>query len=788
MAPADVTERLAFLFPNLHGPGCTPPEPPDTEDHGELRRLVSADLALPSAANVLEGRALSTFVDLRAYFARLVLADAAGAWQTVERLLDGGHDRDDVLELVNGVMSDHVLDPMTSGSEIDAEAVHDALERLGRWDPLDDELEQLPWMIGDWRSSGLVADDEIGGIVREVIHPEVLHVIGDGVRTIEEVAAPFADRLRLSVDDAVAVVGMYLAWLTNGVVVTPRGNVARREPLLDGVRFRHVISQAEASVERLEVGTDLSVVLDDIDAVRLPDGSPLESTFRTAVDGPESRQGHVHVVAGPPGWLGGVAAGDEVAISRIGDQVTVERLEPTGPRPEVIAALAAAQVDLRLPTDVFQAFDVASADSGGLGPDLGAPLSELLALAGWSIRDEELGAADHDWDGAHAERAQRGRASVLDAAGVDPALAGQVERLVEELFGVGNWFHSTDVRRVPDERVAGVSRLLGREGVAGAAWTLGVGPDPDPSVADEVLDLAQGLLDRCSAAHAKGPARLALLTAGKLDRVDLLPDLLNRAVVDETADPGLCAVAADVAIDRGDIPAARRHQQRGWLPPGELLRRTDQPEGSFSAGRNDPCPCGSGQKYKRCHGDARPRNPTDDERADLVAIRLDQHAHRRLHFTHRLAKRARLVEDDQWWVDGGELAQPFLRAVTWFAGGVLEDHLASRGALLSEPDRALEKSWAGARPVVGAGGAVGQIELADGRILPTGSGIVGSFVLPLGSSVGWEVPIGGQATFVFGAPLGVDVAKAADLFADAAEPDDIADALGTAWRRSPSVC
>ncbi|MGH3163732.1 MAG: SEC-C metal-binding domain-containing protein, partial [Streptosporangiaceae bacterium] len=24
-------------------------------------------------------------------------------------------------------------------------------------------------------------------------------------------------------------------------------------------------------------------------------------------------------------------------------------------------------------------------------------------------------------------------------------------------------------------------------------------------------------------------------------------------------------------------------------------------------GRNDPCPCGSGRKYKRCHGDPRTR-------------------------------------------------------------------------------------------------------------------------------------------------------------------------------------
>lgn len=30
--------------------------------------------------------------------------------------------------------------------------------------------------------------------------------------------------------------------------------------------------------------------------------------------------------------------------------------------------------------------------------------------------------------------------------------------------------------------------------------------------------------------------------------------------------------------------------------PVEPARRTDQP------GRNDPCPCGSGQKYKKCCG------------------------------------------------------------------------------------------------------------------------------------------------------------------------------------------
>ena len=35
------------------------------------------------------------------------------------------------------------------------------------------------------------------------------------------------------------------------------------------------------------------------------------------------------------------------------------------------------------------------------------------------------------------------------------------------------------------------------------------------------------------------------------------------------------------------------------------------PTGGFAnVGRNDPCPCGSGRKYKRCHGD--PRNRVAD--------------------------------------------------------------------------------------------------------------------------------------------------------------------------------
>ncbi|MDH5495831.1 MAG: SEC-C metal-binding domain-containing protein [Nitrospira sp.] len=42
-----------------------------------------------------------------------------------------------------------------------------------------------------------------------------------------------------------------------------------------------------------------------------------------------------------------------------------------------------------------------------------------------------------------------------------------------------------------------------------------------------------------------------------------------------------------MTLNRGDEPAT----------PTTPTQRTDS-----KVGRNDPCPCGSGKKYKKCHG------------------------------------------------------------------------------------------------------------------------------------------------------------------------------------------
>jgi uncharacterized protein len=49
---------------------------------------------------------------------------------------------------------------------------------------------------------------------------------------------------------------------------------------------------------------------------------------------------------------------------------------------------------------------------------------------------------------------------------------------------------------------------------------------------------------------------------------------------------------------------------RAGRPPANVMAHLAQQEAErqrrlASAGRNDPCPCGSGFKFKRCHGKAR---------------------------------------------------------------------------------------------------------------------------------------------------------------------------------------
>ena len=42
----------------------------------------------------------------------------------------------------------------------------------------------------------------------------------------------------------------------------------------------------------------------------------------------------------------------------------------------------------------------------------------------------------------------------------------------------------------------------------------------------------------------------------------------------------------------------RKHRKKWYFTEGEMVK--GQPVSSSKVGRNDPCPCGSGKKYKKC--------------------------------------------------------------------------------------------------------------------------------------------------------------------------------------------
>jgi hypothetical protein len=105
--------------------------------------------------------------------------------------------------------------------------------------------------------------------------------------------------------------------------------------------------------------------------------------------------------------------------------------------------------------------------------------------------------------------------------------------------------------------------------------------------------------------------------AGRLCGAGFTPTEAAMALLDSAVDGGLCAHCgkpSGVTDDwRSDMPLADVVCWFVYDPETQRFRRSCEGETSGRAygrdpktgrvvGRNDPCPCGSGQKWKRCHG------------------------------------------------------------------------------------------------------------------------------------------------------------------------------------------
>jgi hypothetical protein len=116
--------------------------------------------------------------------------------------------------------------------------------------------------------------------------------------------------------------------------------------------------------------------------------------------------------------------------------------------------------------------------------------------------------------------------------------------------------------------------------------------DADKLIAEETAAI-EGFAER--PVHERVPPSLVGKQAGIVAKLSELmaEDVEEKAIAEEGAPRILsialvCAEAFDAALD-GSRPGQ---------PLGPYIR--EEPK----VGRNDPCPCGSGKKWKRCHGSA----------------------------------------------------------------------------------------------------------------------------------------------------------------------------------------
>jgi len=111
----------------------------------------------------------------------------------------------------------------------------------------------------------------------------------------------------------------------------------------------------------------------------------------------------------------------------------------------------------------------------------------------------------------------------------------------------------------------------------------------------EAFELFQAMLERVKAEVVQRMARMRIQSEAEVAALEEQQrrDAERRALEFQHAEASGMAPAAD---GEAEVDGARLGAQGGVAVQAPIMR--DAPK----VGRNDPCPCGSGKKYKQCHG------------------------------------------------------------------------------------------------------------------------------------------------------------------------------------------
>ena len=474
--------------------------------------------------------------------------------------------------------------------------------------------------------------------------------------------------------------------------------------IYDGVVATHRLSEAEAANGFVLSDPDLALLLYDVAVPALvgPLGERVER-----VGGPLPGIGlddEEEALLGPSGWLGPVTAGDVLAFRLVGEQISFERVADLHPDDDLPARILAAFDDAKLDDGTTIVGHVLSRISA-LDPSAlrvpRRPVGELLADSGLAIEGDWLGPPGHDWKAYWEAKREAHAEELADEHGLDE-LDG---RLLADLIVLAARFRSGAT--FTDDEWEGAAVALVAADVTEAlceAHNGNLGLFGDNESAEKLRELAEAVVARYPRRHPPG----ALVTMARCD--EMLGDLaaaersLRRALeVDPDFQPALRDLSWIAAL-RGDPGRALALLLR-TSPFDEMwagvLQHFAAP-GRASAGRNEPCPCGSGAKHKQCCG------PFGGHPLARRALFLHQKA--LMWASRALGRRARLplavaaAGVDSYWDDPdyalAAMVEEDLVSLHLFGGDGMVRFVETAGALLPHDELRLAEEWAKATPRV----------------------------------------------------------------------------------------
>lgn len=688
-------ERLTFVF----GPGFDPARWDD------LLRPDDLDERSVFYEDHLDGLGEGFQRAGREVVANQILDDQPPeTWATAQRLLAAGFDREQALDQLSFVAV-QTLQRAIEGEAADPASYVALLEQL----PLPD-VEVVEEAVVDL----VVAEPGIG--------------LGDLTRrTLEAIGVGEDDEL---VEDLCQRV--VDALITQGTFTLFSGDrTVHPATLAAGVVLTHRLTEEEREVGVLDVSFDLPLVAGE-ELLVLDDGTGLLVASEGRGD---------HQLVGPDGWLDGFAPGDLLAL-RVdlpdddhdhgedghdhgedghdhdhdlppGSLSVAAAPEPDAAATEALVARLRAVYDAEvdepwLPVSCSDLMLGLLLEDRATFTTPQAPLSELADRSGLELRGDEAAHEASVWRaGAQMDRYRRiheffeegddaadGALFVLClgdvAAGEDPESIG-----LEGLDGVNPTTLRRALTALDDELVL----YFVADEVAEATG----GAPEDQAWAEALVGV---LVEAASRPRDVAPARyLAARHAEVLGDALVAEQHLALAEKADADNPAVIDRLAWYAADRGDaVRAARLWQRLAGTPMVDddlehlapfLAAATSA--GRSAPGRNDPCWCGSGRKYKQCHQGELPM-PTLAERVPWLARKAAAFVTRRLDLTEDDAVEVALARTPVGTAPADvarAFQDPLVLDLVLTEGGWFEEFVAQRGPLLPEDELALAEEWLG---------------------------------------------------------------------------------------------